>query len=221
MAAKKLYRSNSERMIGGICGGIAEYFSMDPTIVRIIWILLVFFGGSGILLYILGLIIIPLNPDNTKFTPNSGSYVNRNTFTFFIGAFFLITGMLILFHNLGFIPFRFWHHGWDIIFAIGLIMFGIYLFLRHPISKEQESPAEVSSEGEGAQYTNNNRHVLHKSRTDKKLFGVCAGLAEYLNIDPTFVRIGWVFFVFVSAGLALILYIVLALVLPEKKFANS
>ena len=56
---KRLYRSRNERMIAGICGGIAEYFKVDPTLIRLAWIIFVFMGGSGILAYLIAWIIIP------------------------------------------------------------------------------------------------------------------------------------------------------------------
>lgn len=60
MKSKKLYRSKKNRIIAGICGGLGEYFNVDPTIVRLIWVFLVVFGmGAGILLYIIFWIIIP------------------------------------------------------------------------------------------------------------------------------------------------------------------
>lgn len=60
---KRLYRSRDQRMIAGVAGGIAEYFNIDPTIVRLIWVLLALPGGiPGILLYIISWIIIPLEP---------------------------------------------------------------------------------------------------------------------------------------------------------------
>lgn len=60
---KRLYKSNKEKMIDGVCGGIAEYFGIDPTLVRLGWILLCALGGSGILAYIIAAIVIPRNPD--------------------------------------------------------------------------------------------------------------------------------------------------------------
>lgn len=59
---KKLYRSQNERMIGGVCGGLAEYFEIDPTLVRLIFVLLALAGGNGVLIYIIMLLIIPENP---------------------------------------------------------------------------------------------------------------------------------------------------------------
>ena len=50
-------------MIAGVCGGIAEYFDIDPTLVRLLGVILVFSGGAGIIAYIIGWIIIPENPE--------------------------------------------------------------------------------------------------------------------------------------------------------------
>ena len=59
---KRLYRSNRDVMICGVCGGIAEYFDIDPTIVRLVAVVLVFGWGSGLIAYLVGAIIIPKNP---------------------------------------------------------------------------------------------------------------------------------------------------------------
>jgi phage shock protein PspC (stress-responsive transcriptional regulator) len=63
MEGKKLYRSNTDKMIAGVCGGLAQYFGVDSTLVRLIFALLVFFGvGSGLVLYIILALIMPLEP---------------------------------------------------------------------------------------------------------------------------------------------------------------
>lgn len=63
METKKLYRSNTDKMIAGVCGGLGQYFGVDPTLIRLIFALLVVFGvGSGILLYIILAIVMPLEP---------------------------------------------------------------------------------------------------------------------------------------------------------------
>lgn len=57
---KRLYRSSTNYMICGVCGGIAEYFNIDPTLVRLAWVILSVFGwGAGVLAYIIAAIIIP------------------------------------------------------------------------------------------------------------------------------------------------------------------
>ena len=60
---KKLYRSSKDCMIGGVCGGIAEYFDVDSTLVRLLTVLIVLLGGAGVIAYIIGWIIIPKNPE--------------------------------------------------------------------------------------------------------------------------------------------------------------
>ena len=55
---KKLYRSNDKKLCG-VCGGIAEYFDMDPTIVRILWVIFSLAGGCGILAYLICALIMP------------------------------------------------------------------------------------------------------------------------------------------------------------------
>ena len=56
---KRLYKSNENRMIDGVCGGIAEYFNIDPALIRLGWVLFCALGGSGIIAYIIAAIIIP------------------------------------------------------------------------------------------------------------------------------------------------------------------
>lgn len=83
---KRLYKSDKNRMICGVCGGIAEYFNIDPTIVRLVLVILCFIMGSGVLLYIIAALIIPSkdpyfdeeNVDNLK-SANYDSYEeNKN-----------------------------------------------------------------------------------------------------------------------------------------------
>ncbi len=59
MNDKRLYKSSENRMLCGVCGGIAEYFNIDPTLVRLVWVLITCFGGAGILAYIIAAVIIP------------------------------------------------------------------------------------------------------------------------------------------------------------------
>ena len=60
---KKLYRSTTNKTIAGVCGGLAEYLNIDPTIVRVIWAL-VALSGAGLLAYLLCALIIPEKPDD-------------------------------------------------------------------------------------------------------------------------------------------------------------
>lgn len=63
MEGKKLYRTRNNRTICGVCGGIGQFFNIDPTLIRLGWILFSCLGGSGILAYIIAAIVIPDRPD--------------------------------------------------------------------------------------------------------------------------------------------------------------
>lgn len=60
---KRLYKISRGRIIDGVCGGIAEFFNVDPTIVRLLWILFAVCAGGGIIAYILAAIIMPRKAD--------------------------------------------------------------------------------------------------------------------------------------------------------------
>lgn len=59
---KRLYKSKTEKKLGGVCAGIAKYFEIDPTLIRLAWVAFTIFGGSGILAYIIALIVMPEEP---------------------------------------------------------------------------------------------------------------------------------------------------------------
>ena len=61
---KRLYKSNTNKMVDGVCGGIAEYFDLDPTLVRLGWVLFCAAGGSGLLAYIIAAVVIPRAPED-------------------------------------------------------------------------------------------------------------------------------------------------------------
>lgn len=59
---KKLYRVEDNKMLLGVCGGIAEYFDVDPTVVRLVWAFATLFLGAGVLAYVVAAIIMPIKP---------------------------------------------------------------------------------------------------------------------------------------------------------------
>ena len=66
MNGKKLYRNTENKMLAGVCSGIADYFDIDPTLVRLGWVLFSLLGGSGLLAYIIEAIIIPDAPKTNQ-----------------------------------------------------------------------------------------------------------------------------------------------------------
>ena len=60
---KKLYKDKKNAMLSGVCAGVAKYFDMDPTIIRLIWVFVTLVGGSGLVAYVVCAIVIPDEPD--------------------------------------------------------------------------------------------------------------------------------------------------------------
>lgn len=60
---KRLYKSATDKKIDGVCAGIAEYFDIDPTVIRLIWALAILFAGTGVLAYLVAALVLPRNPN--------------------------------------------------------------------------------------------------------------------------------------------------------------
>jgi phage shock protein C len=65
---RKLYRSRTQRMVAGVCGGLAEYFNIDTTVIRVLFLVLTLFGGSGLVVYVVMWILVP---DASKAPPTT------------------------------------------------------------------------------------------------------------------------------------------------------
>ena len=216
---RRLTKSRTDRMLDGVCGGIADYFGIDPTIIRIIWVLLVFFGGAGVVLYILAMIIMPAAP----IIPGAPlrAPAERGSHQKFWGMLLVVLGALLLIGNFG---FPFWHHAWDfsweVMLAVLLIVAGgaFIAAARRPAPEPPAAPAAAEGEAPPPPFPPlMQRSRLQRSRSDRKLFGVCGGLAAYFDTDPTIVRLLFVLALFASFGVALLAYIVMAILVPEER----
>jgi phage shock protein C len=69
---RKLYRSQTNRMMAGVCGGLGEYFNVDPTLIRVLFVVLAVFGGAGVVLYLAMWIIVPEATESPPPTEGSG-----------------------------------------------------------------------------------------------------------------------------------------------------
>ncbi len=137
---KKLYRSRKDKMIGGVAGGLGDYFEVDPTLVRILFVVATILGGSGVLAYIILWIVIPeeqfsqnpsMSTDSTDQKPGENQNANQQPRYQYehprrnLGGIILIAiGILFLGHN--FIPSFHFEDFWPLI----LIIIGISLLLK-------------------------------------------------------------------------------------------
>ncbi|NLO82169.1 MAG: PspC domain-containing protein [Clostridiales bacterium] len=128
---KRLYRSRTQRMIGGVCGGIAEYFDIDPTLVRLLFVLSIFIGGTGIILYILALIVMPEAPyydvqvEDDNVDAGGGDFIHNvsgNRGAAILGGVLIIIGLLSLVKRI--IP-DVWYFIKNLSWPIAFILIGI------------------------------------------------------------------------------------------------
>ena len=130
---KKLKRSSSDRIIAGVCGGIGEYFNIDPVVIRIIWVLLAFMpGGPGFLAYLVCALIIP--EDDGVIYQDEDSSVNTSNTAIFIGIALIVVGGIMLTKVIWpQFAFKIMDIGkyWPILF----IIFGIYIIINQTNKK--------------------------------------------------------------------------------------
>ncbi len=105
----RLYRSRTNKMIGGVAGGLAEYFNVDVTLMRLLFIIVFLAGGSGVLIYIVLWIIVPLEPyskmeeklnSQEPFVTKDKTKPDNNNRTFIIGVSLIVLGFIFLFNSL-------------------------------------------------------------------------------------------------------------------------
>lgn len=216
---KRLWKSRNDRMIDGVCGGIAEYAGIDATLVRVGMVLLAVFGGVGFLLYLAGMILMPVRPGelpaSTAGHPSPPS-PERNGRV--LGAVLLAIGIWILLHNLG---FHFWRHWWGISWEIAvplvLIAVGVAFIFGGKNLLVLPSAATTAPDPGAAPPPSTAPRKLTRSRTEKKLFGVCGGLGLALQIDPVVIRLLFVLGAVASFGIVLLAYVVLAIAMPKEQ----
>ena len=208
---KKLYKSRRDRMIGGVCGGISEYLDIDSTIVRIVFVVMALFGGSGIIIYIAGLLIFPDNGD----VLTKEAKVEKKSTAGFWGALLIILGILFLISDFGFRGINhywMWHGFRGMFIPIIIIALGAWLLLKPSGEKDKTGNStkdESSDSGES--------NKLTRSVYDRKISGVCGGIGEYFKIDSTIVRLLWIIGTLATGGFGLLAYIILIIALPESR----
>lgn len=195
---KRLYKSKEDKVLAGICGGVAEYFQVDPTLVRIIWLFLTLFGGSGVLAYVIGMIIIPRSPDHLV------TRTKKETSQVHWGIALVIVGVILFAANLPILHTiwnRFWGSLGNGFLAIVFLIFIVWFFN----SRKSDIFRKMGSTDFSS---------LHLSLNDRKVAGVCGGIGEALDMDSTLVRFFGIFGTIMTSGLGILLYGILALILP-------
>ncbi len=149
---RRLQRPPDKAMIGGVCAGIADYFSVDPTWIRLLAVLLIFASGFGLVAYIVAWIVIPRGPlavpaDNAPLPLQAAaardSQPSRGV-GFIPGVILILLGMVFLFDEL------FWWFDWDYVWPLLLVGAGVLMIFHslkpnesrnhHPVRDIAEAP---------------------------------------------------------------------------------
>jgi phage shock protein PspC (stress-responsive transcriptional regulator) len=230
---RRLYRSAVNRRLAGVCGGLAEYFNVEPFLIRVIWVISIFVTHFATLIaYFVAWAVIPENPRATPIPLQPAPSQNRSQYIF--GMLLIVLGFFFLADRMDWYYLVPWHwrlpywFSWGAVFSVLLILFGIMLIFR-PGSvspgSSTHSPVETapttgmgeaaSSHPAGEMRMNEKRLV--RALDERMIGGVCGGLAKYLNLDPSLVRLGFVILTLLSGFIiGIVTYIVMMIVVPEE-----
>ncbi|MEZ4863184.1 MAG: PspC domain-containing protein [Caldilineaceae bacterium] len=233
-----LFRHPTDKMIGGVCGGLADYLKWDPALVRIVWLgATIATGGGGLLAYLVLWGLLPVGTTQSGQQRPAAFAINERN----IGRVAVVLiglGGLWLLSNLGILPWL-WHAFWAIVglFFWPALLIGIgYLLLKGSgnaqlnlnlgewQSRFQNRMSSVRMpRGENFKENLNqarSRITLKRSRSDRLFLGVCGGLGQRLGLDANLIRLLWAAFAVGTGGMGLLLYVILGLLLPEESVAT-
>jgi phage shock protein PspC (stress-responsive transcriptional regulator) len=229
-----LYRHSADKVLGGVCGGVAEYLNWDPVLVRALWVVLTLVtSGAGFLAYLALWLLLPVGSQAGGQERPAAIQLNGDNMR--RAAYVLIAlGMLWLLANVGILPVLS-----GVVFGIVRIVFwpllliGVgYLLLRglnsgdwklqfgdwfnhtrDQVNGKLPSSAEVRSGFHDMQQ----RIPLRRSRNDRLILGVCGGIGQRLGIDSNLVRLVWVALSIGSVGMGVLIYVIAGVFLPEEE----
>ena len=232
-----LYRHPTDKLIGGVCGGIGGYLGWDPALVRILWLVATIgTGGGGLLAYLVLWGLLPVGtPQDGVQRPAAFELNERN-----IGRMAILLiglGAIWLLANIGILP-HIWNIFWFIfrVFFWPALLIGVgYLLLkgsgnanvdlnfgdlRDRFRNRMRDVTLPNINGNGIKSNLNasrERLPFRRSTTDRLFMGVCGGMAKRFGLDANLVRLLWAAFSIGSIGMGLLVYVALGLLLPEEK----
>ena len=206
-------------MIAGVCGGIGELAGVDPNLIRLGWLFLLFLGGAGLWIYLIMAVVVPERSAAEE--PLAGADYAEHWRTagrngaLALGVLVILVGLLLLLNSLGWLPVglgQLWRLFWRLFWPLALIGLGL-LVLLGAFWGDKGWWRDVRLPQAGS--------VLTRSRANRMVAGVCGGLAEYLHMDPSLVRIIWAIGTLATMGTGILAYIVAAIVLPDAGRIDS
>jgi phage shock protein PspC (stress-responsive transcriptional regulator) len=235
MSTKRmLYRHPTDKVVGGICAGIAEYFGWDPVLVRVLWVVATFATwGGGLLAYILLAIFLPTGNNTVGQLRPPALELSGKGVTWAAGIL-MGMGVLWLLANLGILP-GLWGAFWmvvGVLFWPAVLIGAGYLLLRanskRDIDQEMADAARRVKESVNGAVPGSDEWKaglnrvrsgmpLQRSRTNRMIVGVCGGMGEKFGVDANLIRLIWVAFALGTMGFGAIVYAGIAVLMPEAQ----
>ncbi|MCB0111415.1 MAG: PspC domain-containing protein [Caldilineaceae bacterium] len=231
-----LYRHPTEKLVGGVCGGIAAYFGWDPALVRILWLVATIgTGGGGLLAYLVLWGLLPVGTRQTGVQQPATFALNERNIGR-VATVLIVLGGVWLLANVGILP-RMWNLFWFVfrVFFWPALLIGVgYMLLkgsgnanmnldfgdlRDRLRNRMRDVRVPSVNGNGLKSNLENsrqRLPIRRSTTDRLFMGVCGGIAKRIGVDANLVRLLWAAFSIGSIGMGVLVYLVAAFILPEE-----
>ncbi len=198
---KRLSRSKGDRIFFGICSGLSVHYSVNTNLVRLLFALSSLLGGFGAFVYMLLFFVLP-NEDVEKTDVNK-DLLSRNTKSA-LGIALIIIGFYFLIIPAKFFPVVFWIKlPTEVLFSIVFILTGIWIQKQYRLNLSKTTQA-----------------AFYRPKNGRILLGVCIGLSEYLGTYTIIVRLLFVVFAFVTMGLGIVLYFLMALLSKQERVVS-
>ena len=235
---RMLYRHPTDKVIGGVCGGIAEYFGWDPVLVRVLWVVATFATwGGGFLAYILLALFLPTGDNKVGQLRPPALELSQKGVTWAAGVLMALGGLWLL-ANLGILP-GLWGAFWTIVAVIfwpAVLIGAGYLLLRansqRNLDQEMVDAARKVKESVNGAVPSSDEFKtglnrvrsgmpLQRSRTNRMISGVCGGMGEKFGVDANLIRLIWVAFTLGTMGFGALVYAGMVLLMPEGQTSTG
>ena len=231
-----LFRHPEDKMIGGICSGLGDYFGIDPILVRLMWIVLTLgTAGTGLLAYAALWLLLPVGTTKTGQRAPAALELNGKNVER-AGVALVAVGVVWLLANLGVLPALwsvFWRLMGLVFWPVLLIGAGILVLknqqdwrggLVRAVDRMRRGKMRANSGLNGRSLRAGLRRFkdripLKRNREDRLVFGVCGAIGQAIGLDSNLVRLIWVAFAIGSIGTGVLVYVMMGWMLPEEKEA--
>ncbi|MCK4546420.1 MAG: PspC domain-containing protein [Candidatus Eisenbacteria sp.] len=200
----RLYKARDGIFIDGVCAGLAEYMGVSAMAVRAAIVILAFAGFWGLVLYLLGMVLIPRSPVAGVSEETAVEKPAGRGWAAGLGLGIIVLGVVLLLSGIGLLQVRFWrvwHIGFGVSWPLLVVVLGWVIMVRH------EAATDRRGDSSGR---------LERCRDDRMVAGLCGGIARRMRLDPSLVRVLWSFFTLLSGGVGAVLYGMLVLGISEE-----